>query len=130
MKKNDIVYNPYLLWAGAIDQCSIVDEGITSPAYIVLNVKEGFAPTLIGHILKTDYMKKFYWNISIGTHERRRTAPIQDFLDLTIKLPDSDTQKKILKLTEALTKQNELIEKLHSSLSDSFESINEFYTER
>ena len=111
VKKNDIVYNPYLLWAGAIDQCSIVDEGITSPAYIVLNVKEGFAPTLIGHILKTDYMKKFYWNISIGTHERRRTAPIQDFLDLTIKpelftpSPDNrlNTRKTLIKMKNKLS---------------------------
>lgn len=83
--RNDIVYNPYLLWAGAIDQCTVVDKGITSPAYIVLHVKDGFAPALVGHVLKSDYMKKHYWNISIGTHERRRTAPIDKFLDLEIQ---------------------------------------------
>lgn len=59
VKRNDIVYNPYLLWAGAIDQCTVVDEGITSPAYIVLRVKPGFSPALVGHILKTDYMRKW-----------------------------------------------------------------------
>lgn len=59
VKRNDIVYNPYLLWAGAIDQCTVVDIGITSPAYIVLHVKDGFSPALVGHILKTEYMKKW-----------------------------------------------------------------------
>lgn len=52
VNRTDIVYNPYLLWAGAIDQCWIVDIGITSPAYIVLSVKNGFRPSC-GHFQRS-----------------------------------------------------------------------------
>ena len=128
--RNDIVYNPYLLWAGAIDQCTVVDKGITSPAYIVLHVKDGFAPALVGHILKSDYMKKHYWNISIGTHERRRTAPIDKFLDLEIQLPDKDAQKHIMELLEQIMKQSERITVIQKALLAASASMNEFYTRR
>ena len=128
--RNDIVYNPYLLWAGAIDQCTIVDKGITSPAYIVLHVKEGFAPALVGHVLKSEYMKKHYWNISIGTHERRRTAPIDKFLDLEIQLPDKDIQKHIMELLDQIMKQSERITTIQKSLLAASASMNEFYTRR
>lgn len=128
--RNDIVYNPYLLWAGAIDQCNIVDKGITSPAYIVLHVKEGFAPALVGHVLKSEYMKKHYWNISIGTHERRRTAPIEKFLDLEIQLPDKEVQKHIMELSEQIMQQSERITTIQKSLLATSASMNEFYTRR
>ncbi len=128
--RNDIVYNPYLLWAGAIDQCTVVDIGITSPAYIVLCVKDGFAPALIGHILKSDYMKKHYWNISIGTHERRRTAPIDKFLDLEIQLPSTEMQKHISEVTDQLMEQSESINRIQKALLSTSASMNEFYTRR
>lgn len=128
--RNDIVYNPYLLWAGAIDQCTIVDKGITSPAYIVLHVKEGFAPALVGHILKSDYMKKHFWNISIGTHERRRTAPIDKFLELEIQLPDLTAQKQINDLTVQLMNQSERINAIQKALLAAMTNMNEFYTRR
>ena len=128
--RNDIVYNPYLLWAGAIDQCTVVDKGITSPAYIVLHVKEGYAPALVGHILKSEYMKKHYWNISIGTHERRRTAPIDKFLDLEIQLPDMTVQKQIIELSELVSEQSESISSIQKALLAASASMNEFYTRR
>ena len=130
VERNDIVYNPYLLWAGAIDQCTIVDKGITSPAYIVLHVKDGFAPMLIGHILKSNYMKKHYWNISIGTHERRRTAPIDKFLDLEIQLPNKSTQNSIMELTSQIMEQSESFSNIQGALLAATVSMNEFYTRR
>ncbi len=128
--RNDIVYNPYLLWAGAIDQCTIVDKGITSPAYVVLSVRDGFAPALVGHVLKTDFMKKHYWNISIGTHERRRTAPIDKFLSLEIQLPPLPVQKHIMELLEQLNSQNDTINTIQKSLVAALAGMNEFYTKR
>ena len=128
--RNDIVYNPYLLWAGAIDQCTIVDEGITSPAYIVLRVKEGFSPALVGHILKTEYMKKWYWNISIGTHERRRTAPIDKFLNLEIELPDFATQKRITEIYAEIDKLSEQLVAVTTAMKSAASGLNEFFTRR
>jgi len=87
VNEGDIVYNPYLLWAGAIDQCWIIEEGITSPAYQVFKVKDGFDKGLIGFCLKNDEMLSKYGGISIGTVKRRRRAPAEKFLKLKIKLP-------------------------------------------
>ncbi len=130
VKRNDIVYNPYLLWAGAIDQCTVVDEGITSPAYIVLRVKPGFSPALVGHILKTDYMRKWFWNISIGTHERRRTAPIDKFLALEIELPSFDVQKRITEIYEDIDKLSDHLVSVTVSMKSAAAGLNEFFTRR
>lgn len=33
VRRNDLAFNPYLLWAGAVAQNTIVDAGIISPLY-------------------------------------------------------------------------------------------------
>ena len=99
VRKTDIVYNPYLLWAGAIDQCWIVDIGITSPAYEVLRIKEGYDPTIIGRILKSDNLLKMYNGISVGAIQRRRRAPVEKFLSLTVKVPSIEDQMRFSNLT-------------------------------
>ena len=87
VREGDVVYNPYLLWAGSIDQCWIVEEGITSPAYEVFKVKEGIDKGLVGLFIKTPKMMAKYDGISVGTVKRRRRAPPEKFLDLEIELP-------------------------------------------
>lgn len=128
VKRTDIVYNPYLLWAGAIDQCWVVNEGITSPAYAVLSVKPGFEPFLIGHVIKSNLMKKWYWNISIGTHERRRTAPVDRFLNLEIELPDEATQKRLSVLYKELLSQKSLLQDTIKSIDVLSSGLGEFFT--
>ena len=87
VRKGDIVYNPYLLWKGSIDQCWIVDFGITSPAYEVFRVREGFDPTIIGQLVTSPEMIKRYDGISFGTVQRRRRAPAGKFLELEVNVP-------------------------------------------
>ena len=98
----DIVYNPYLLWAGAIDQCTVVEIGITSPAYCVFRVAEGFDPFVVGRALKTTVMLQKYDGISVGTVQRRRRAPSARFLELEIGLPPQDEQVRFGQLTRAI----------------------------
>lgn len=128
VNRTDIVYNPYLLWAGAIDQCWVVNIGITSPAYVVLSVKSGFEPFLVGHVIKSNLMKKWYWNISIGTHERRRTAPVDRFLNLDIELPDEATQKRLSVLYEALLSQKAVLQDTIKSIDVLSGGLGEFFT--
>jgi type I restriction enzyme M protein len=130
VRKNDIVYNPYLLWANAIDICTLTEFGITSPAYVVLRVKDGYSPLLIAHVLKSDYMKKWYWNISIGTHERRRTAPVERFLSLSIQLPSPSIQREIDELYAKADSQIDNLNHLKNALGKAIISLNEFYTKR
>lgn len=98
----DIVYNPYLLWAGAIDQCTVVDFGITSPAYAIFKIKEGFDPFLIGRALKGAAMRHKFDGISIGTVQRRRRAPVEKFLDLDIFLPPQTEQQRFAEISRQI----------------------------
>ena len=102
VKRANIVYNPYLLWAGSIDQCWIVEEGITSPAYEVFKIRDGFDPLLVGVVLKSEEMMKKYDGISIGTVKRRRRAPPEKFLDLEIFLPSLEEQAEITEKSKDL----------------------------
>jgi hypothetical protein len=118
VRKTDIVYNPYLLWAGAIDQCWIVDVGITSPAYEVLSVKEGYDPTIIGRILKSENLLKMYNGISVGAIQRRRRAPVEKFLSLTIKIPSVEDQQRLLILTRHIQEEIFSLRKLNENLTE------------
>lgn len=128
VKKTNIVYNPYLLWAGAIDQCLIVDEAITSPAYIVLRIKDNFNPFIIGYILKSKYMRKWYWNISVGTHERRRTAPVERFLNLKINIPSLSIQKEISKFYDQIMEQYLESQRIEKAYLKNISSLNTLFT--
>jgi type I restriction-modification system DNA methylase subunit len=103
VRRGDIVYNPYLLWKGSIDQCRIVDEGITSPAYEVFRVKAGFHPAVVGKLLTSARMIQRYDGISFGTVERRRRAAPAAFLDMEIELPGGTEVAKIGELLDELS---------------------------
>jgi type I restriction enzyme M protein len=104
VSRGDIVYNPYLLWKGSIDQCRIVDDGITSPAYEVFRVKQGFHPAIVGKLLTSAQMIKRYDGISFGTVERRRRAAPTAFLELEIDLPSGPEVARIGELLDELSR--------------------------
>ncbi|MCI0744969.1 MAG: hypothetical protein L0Y58_06145 [Verrucomicrobia subdivision 3 bacterium] len=97
----DIVYNPYLLWKGSIDQCWIVKIGITSPAYEVLRVRDGFDKTIVGQLVTSPEMIRRYDGISFGTVQRRRRAPVEKFLELKVNVPSPDHLKALSDLLSA-----------------------------
>ena len=102
VRQTDIVYNPYLLWAGAIDQCWVVTLGITSPAYEVLRVRAGWDPSLIGYAITRPFMIRVYDGISIGTVKRRRRAPVESLLELEVLVPSKSEQERFAAASSAL----------------------------
>lgn len=118
VRKTDVVYNPYLLWAGAIDMCWIVDIGITSPAYEVLRLNDGFDATLIGLLVRSERMIKMYDGISVGTVQRRRRAPVEKFLDLEIVLPSVEEQTKFSVLSKVIQTEIESLRDVQNRISD------------
>lgn len=98
VRMGDIVYNPYLLWKGSIDQCWIVEMGITSPAYEVLRVRDGFDKTIVGQLVTSPEMIKRYDGISFGTVQRRRRAPVSNFLELKVNVPSPKNLSALSKL--------------------------------
>lgn len=101
VRMGDIVYNPYLLWKGSIDQCWIVEIGITSPAYEVLRVRSGFDATIVGQLVTSPEMIRRYDGISFGTVQRRRRAPVERFLELEANYPVGSSLTAISALLDA-----------------------------
>ena len=118
VRRTDIVYNPYLLWAGAIDQCWIVDEGITSPAYEVLRIKQGWDATIVGALIKSPRMIKMYDGISVGTVQRRRRAPVERFLALKVQLPAKSFHGEVCALTESVQTQLKMLRDAAGTLQE------------
>src|SRR5262249_938034 len=98
----DVVYNPYLLWKGSIDQCWIVDRGITSPAYEVFRIREGYDRVIVGRLLTSAEMIRRYDGISFGTVERRRRAAPASFLGLAIDYPSGAFVERLGSVLERL----------------------------
>lgn len=118
VRRTDIVYNPYLLWAGAIDQCWTVEEGITSPAYEVLRLKQGWDATIVGALIKSPRMIKMYDGISVGTVQRRRRAPVERFLALKVQLPAKAFHEEICTLTESVQTQLKMLREAAGTLQE------------
>ena len=125
VRRGDIVYNPYLLWAKSIDQCNVVDIGITSPAYEVFRIKNEYDKNLIGFILTHPAMIKAYKGISIGTVTRRRRAAPERFLKLEIQLPNLNFQNKYSNLLEELIEIKNKSKCIEIDSKKCFESLSE-----
>jgi type I restriction enzyme M protein len=127
VRETDVVYNPYLLWAGAIDQCWIVKEGITSPAYIILNIKGEFNPTLVGRLVKSKMLIKMYDGISIGAIQRRRRAPVEKFLELEVLFPSIIDQKYFTEISQEIQYQLSFLRKSESELGNFIGTMSDFW---
>jgi type I restriction enzyme S subunit len=92
VRRNDIAFNPYLLWAGAVAQNNVVDEGIISPLYPTFKVRDGYDPVYIGRLLLMPAVIAAYDGIAFGSVPRRRRSSVSDFLSL--KIPNPPAQEK------------------------------------
>jgi type I restriction enzyme S subunit len=96
VRQHDIAFNPYLLWAGAVAQNTVVDEGVISPLYPTFRVREGNDPRYIARLLLTPQMVDVYDSIAFGSVPRRRRSSVHDFLNLPIPdQPPLDEQRRI-----------------------------------
>lgn len=106
VRRHDIAFNPYLLWAGALAQNTICDVGVISPLYPTFRVREGLDPRFVGRLLLAPAVVLKYDSIAFGSVPRRRRSSVEDFLDLEIPAPPPlDEQERIadvLDTTDAL----------------------------
>lgn len=109
--KDDLIYDPMLLWDASIGFLKEVDRGVISPAYNTFKFKEksGYRP-FFEYLFDTHYMRYNYKAISQGTNRRRRKAPAQAFLNIDIKVPKSiEEQKKIATVLGTVSKEIKLL---------------------
>lgn len=96
VRRNDIAFNPYLLWAGAVAQNTIVDVGVISPLYPTFKVREEHDPRYVARLLLTPQLIGAYDGIAFGSIPRRRRSSVADFLALQLAhLPKLDDQRRI-----------------------------------
>lgn len=94
VRRNDIAFNPYLLWAGAVAQNTIVDEGIISPLYPTFKVREGHDPRYVARLLLAPQMIAAYDTIAFGSVPRRRRSSVENFLNLAVPDPPNLTEQQ------------------------------------
>lgn len=111
VERDDLIYDPMLLWDASIGFLKEVDRGVISPAYNTFKFKEksGYRP-FFEYLFDTHYMRYNYKAISQGTNRRRRKAPAQAFLNIDIKVPKSiEEQKKIAEALSSLSQEIDLL---------------------
>jgi type I restriction enzyme S subunit len=91
----DVIYNPYLLWNGAVGVCFEREGGCVSPAYIVLRPKNKGTERFLYYFFRSHDLIATVDRIATGSVTRRRTAPLDDILDLEFILPDVNYQREI-----------------------------------
>jgi type I restriction enzyme, S subunit len=102
VRRNDLAFNPYLLWAGAVAQNTMCDEGAVSPLYPTFRVRSGFDPRFVGRLLLTPSIVKRYDSIAFGSVPRRRRSSVADFLALEIPDPPPiEEQRRIAAILDA-----------------------------
>lgn len=111
IERDDLIYDPMLLWDASIGFLKEVDRGVISPAYNTFKFKEksGYRP-FFEHLFDTHYMRYNYKAISQGTNRRRRKAPAEAFLKIDVRVPKSvEEQRKIATVMEMLQSEIELL---------------------
>jgi len=109
VRRGWIVYNPYVIWEGAIHALRRDTQGIVSPVYPVWERTEddnGF----LDHILRTPELIAEYERFSSGAVNRRRSIKKDGFASIEVPLPPLPEQRKIsgvLKLVQRAMEQQE-----------------------
>lgn len=87
IRKFDIAFNPYLLWAGAIAQNVNWEMGLISPLYPTFHIRNGYDPRFVDYLLRGEPLRLRYDKISFGSVPRKRRSSVTDFLNLEIPKP-------------------------------------------
>jgi type I restriction enzyme S subunit len=113
VKKWQIVYNPYVIWEGAISALRIMNMGVVSPVYCVWEIKNA-NPSFIDYLLRTPKLLNEYMRRVSGVVKRRMSISKSEFLDISIPIPPSLEQDRIAKtldtIQQTIQQQDKIIE--------------------
>jgi len=107
VRRSQIVYNPYVIWEGAVHMLRHYEIGLVSPVYVVWQAKENAEPEYIDHLLRTPLAITAYNRLAAGAVNRRRSIRKNDFLAIQIPLPPLDEQKAIARVLRTLRRAAE-----------------------
>jgi type I restriction enzyme, S subunit len=96
-----IVYNPYVIWEGAIHASSHSSAGLVSPVYLVWRRRHedgGF----LDFALRTPEVISTYESLCAGAVNRRRSIKKDDFIAVEIDCPTLPERQRIGRLLKAV----------------------------
>ena len=99
--KGDLVSNIMLAWNGSMGISPY--DGITSPAYCVYRIKNGYNPYYFGYLFGTNLMKTEFRKKSTGIIDSRLRLYSDKFFSIFTVTPPIEEQNKIVAFIEAKT---------------------------
>jgi type I restriction enzyme S subunit len=88
VRRGEIVYNPYVIWEGAVHALWKHERGLVSPVYPVWEARSGLAdPYFVDTFLRTPLAIAAYNRFAAGAVNRRRAIRKKDFLSIQAPLP-------------------------------------------
>ncbi|NSW84552.1 MAG: restriction endonuclease subunit S [Syntrophothermus sp.] len=111
--RGQIVYNPYVIWEGAIHILDKFEAGLVSPVYPVLSTKEGVAdPYFLDAWLRTPPAIIAYNRYAAGAVNRRRAIRKRDFWQIQVPLPPLPEQRAIAHVLRTVQRAKEATEQV------------------
>ena len=115
VRKGWIVYNPYVIWEGAICALKDIEVGLVSPVYFVWKPVANTDYRFLDYLFQTEKMLNTFFRFATGAVQRRRSLKKRDFTRILIPFPSLPEQKAIAHVLStidgAIQKTNEIIEK-------------------
>lgn len=105
----DIVWNPYLLWTGAVGQWMGEEAGVTSPVYPTFRVRENQFARFWGLVLESGLLTPYYNSTAIGSIQRRRRTTVPVFKASSVRIPSQAEQRRIVDVMAAVDTQVEAL---------------------
>jgi len=108
-----IVYNPYVIWEGAVHILWRYSSGIVSPVYPVWETDPEKANAFyIDYLLRMPFIIVAYNRFASGAVNRRRSISKKDFKSIRIPLPPLPEQRKIAHVLSTIQRAIELQDKI------------------
>lgn len=125
VKKGDFVLNPMDLYSGANCNVSFV-EGVISPAYSILKIKNNYDVKLLDYFFKTLYWQMILYSYGKGVSaDNRWTLTKENLLNIPLPCPPKEIQQKIVVI---LDKKCGQIDELVSLEENEIEKLKEYKT--
>ena len=99
MRKGDLAYNMMRMWQGASGLAG--QDGIVSPAYVVVTPDDMIDPTFASYWFKSDRMIHLFWAYSYGITGDRLRLYYKDFARIPVTLPPKSEQVRIGRILAA-----------------------------
>ncbi len=110
VRKGDIAYNMMRMWQGA---CGLaLTDGIVSPAYVVLQPKNGIDSRFAYHWFKSAPMIHLFWAYSHGLTEDRLRLYFDNFSEIPVSPPTIEQQRRIVGVLDTWDRAIDQTEKL------------------